>query len=342
MNRRIMRTIIWIVNTIVGIRVKKDAVYWSCLVKEGMRMVQANRRVNRARGTKLQRADEWWAYLFIAPQFLGIMAFTLFPAVAAIFISFTKWDFINFPRWIGMANYRDVLSDKLTLKVILNTLYFIVGNVPFTLGIALCLALMLDTKIRGVVVFRTAFFLPSITSAVAVSLVWSWLLNPEMGLVNAMLMNLGLPAPGWMASLEWAMPSVILVAIWQWSGYNAVILLAGLKAIPSTYTEAARIDGANAVQTFFKIRLPMLTPSLFFVLTMMLINGMQVFSEPYMMTSGGPADATNVLVLQIYTTAFQFFNMGHASVLSIILFAICMLLTVMQFRLQEKWVNYDV
>lgn len=296
----------------------------------------------RLKTTPLSRSDEVWGYIFILPQFLGIMVFTLLPAVAAIFISFTKWNFIEFPEWVGLYNFKNVFSDPVTWTVIRNTLFFIAGNLPLTLAIALGLSLLLNSALKGVVLFRTAVFMPSITSAVAVSLVWSWMFNPDMGLINAALSAIGIQGPGWIASVDWAMPAVIIVSVWQWSGYNAVILLAGLKAIPATYIEAAEIDGANVWQRFWYIKFPMLTPSIFFISTMMLINGLQVFSEPYMMTNGGPSDATNVIVLQIYRQAFQYFRMGDASVLSLVLFALCFGATVVQFKLQNRWVNYDV
>ena len=286
--------------------------------------------------------EQFWGYVFIAPQFIGILAFILFPALASLYISFTEWDFINMPEWVGFDNYKKVLSDPVTLKVIKNTILFIMGNLPLNLIISLLLALALSNSIKGFAFYRTAFFMPTITSSVAVSLVWLWLYNPDMGLINVALSNIGIKGPGWINDTTWALPSIIIMTVWQGAGYNMVIFIAGIKSIPETYYEAAIIDGAGKWDCFRKITLPMLTPTIFFIVTMMLIGGFQVFNEAYMMTRGGPADATNVIVLQIYNLAFQFFKMGPAAVLSWMLFVIILVVTLVQFKYSRKWVNYDV
>lgn len=188
---------------------------------------------------------------------------------------------------------------------------------------------------------RAAYFIPVVTSSVAVALVWTWLYNPSYGLINSVLMSLGIEGPGWLSDMKWALPSIVIMTVWQGVGYNMILFLAGLQGVPSQLHEAAKMDGAGSWQRFWRITIPMISPTTFFVVIMLLIGSMQVFSEPYMMTRGGPADATNVLVLHIYNTAFQFFRMGEASAISFILFVIILIVTLIQFKF-SKWVNYDV
>jgi multiple sugar transport system permease protein len=291
---------------------------------------------------KEKTQNELWGYAFIAPQFLGILLFTLVPVIQSFFISFTKWDLMSPAKLVGFENYRTVLSDPLTLKVLGNTFFIMLGHIPLTLLFSLLVALALNNRLRGAVFYRTLYFLPNVTSSVAVSLVWLWMFNPDMGMINAMLGLLGVKGPGWLSSTTWALPSVIIVTVWEGIGYCMVVLLAGIGGISETYYEAARIDGANGWTCFSRITLPMLTPTLFFLVITMLIGDFQIFNEVYMMTRGGPADATNTVVLLIYNTAFKFFKMGPAAVLSWILFIIIMLATLFQFKVSKKWVNYDV
>lgn len=288
------------------------------------------------------RQEEVWGYLFIAPQFIGLIIFILAPVIASLYISFTQWDFMGFPKWVGLENYKMILSDPLTIKVFKNTVFFIMGNIPLTLLFSLIVALALNRKMKGVILYRTLYFMPTISSSVAVSLLWLWLYNPDMGLINTILAYLGIKGPGWLSSTSWAMPAIIIMTVWQGIGYNMVIILAGLKGIPEVYYEAAIIDGANAWSRFWRITLPMLSPTIFFIVTMGLINGFQMFNEAYMMTRGGPADATNVVVLYIYQLAFQFYKMGPAAVVSWLLFIIILSVTLLQFKISNRWVNYDV
>lgn len=287
--------------------------------------------------------DEMWGYAFILPQFLGAIVFIFSPAVFAIALSMFKWDFFNSPVFVGLANFRYVMGDPLTSKVITNTLYFLALNVPITLLTATLLAILLNMNIKGLIFFRASFFFPSITSAVAVALVWMWMYMPDFGLINMVLTSaFGIKGPLWLSSPSTALPAVVMVTVWQWTGYNSVVILAGLKNIPQSYLEAAEIDGANPVQKFFRIKLPMLTPTLFFLSTMLMINGIQVFNEPFMMTEGGPNNATRTMMLHIYNYAFKYFEMGNAAVLSLILFAMSIIFTMIQFSMQRKWVSYDI
>lgn len=288
------------------------------------------------------KSDERWGYLFILPQFLGFLLFIIAPVLQSLYISFFEWDFITEPTFLGVKNYTKILSSPYTWKILGNTVYYIIGFVPLTIIFSIFLAFLMTQKLKGVSVYRTAIFLPNVTSSVAVSLVWMWIFNPDMGFVNAILSMIGINGPGWYASLEWAMPTVILMAVWQAAGYYMIVFMAGINGISETYYEAAKIDGANTFQCFTKITLPLLTPTIFFVLTMLLINGFQVFNEVYMLTRGGPADVTTTIVLEIYNNAFQFFKMGEAAVYSWILFIAILLVTALQFGMSKRWVNYDV
>ena len=288
------------------------------------------------------KSDERWGYLFILPQFLGFLLFIIAPVLQSLYISFFEWDFITEPTFLGVKNYTKILSSPYTWKILGNTVYYIIGFVPLTIIFSIFLAFLMTQKLKGVSVYRTAIFLPNVTSSVADSLVWMWIFNPDMGFANAILSMIGINGPGWYASLEWAMPTVILMAVWQAAGYYMIVFMAGINGISETYYEAAKIDGANTFQCFTKITLPLLTPTIFFVLTMLLINGFQVFNEVYMLTRGGPADVTTTIVLEIYNNAFQFFKMGEAAVYSWILFIAILLVTALQFGMSKRWVNYDV
>ncbi|MDR1106987.1 MAG: sugar ABC transporter permease [Treponema sp.] len=286
--------------------------------------------------------EQRWGYFFIAPQFIGLVLFSVIPVVQSLGISFTEWNILNPPVMVGLANYKKLLANPFTWKLIGNTAYFIIGHIIVTTTLALLVAMALSNDLKGYVVYRTLYFLPNVTSTVAISLVWQWIFHPDYGLVNAALANFGIPAFGWYTSMEGAMPTLILLTVWQMTGYYMVIFLAGLNGISRTYYEAAKIDGANKVQVFSRITLPLLTPTLLFILTMMFIGGFQIFNEPYMLTRGGPADATKTIVLEIYNTAFLYFRMGDAAVYSWLLFVIIFIVTVIQFKFSSKWVNYDV
>lgn len=284
--------------------------------------------------------DNLWAYLFIGPQILGLVLFIIGPVIFAFAISFTQWDIGSSPTWVGLENYEKQLSDSVFWKVVKNTSIYALINIPLTMIGALTIALMLNQNIRGKVILRTAYFMPVVTSSVAVALVWTWMYNQDFGLINSGLSVIGIEGPGWLSSLKWALPSIAFMTVWQGIGYNMILFLAGLQGIPMHLYEAAKIDGANSWQRFWKITFPMLSPTTFFVLIMLLIGSFQIFNEPYMMTKGGPADATNVFVLHIYNKAFQFFQMGEASAIAFILFVIILVFTLIQFKF-SKWVNYD-
>lgn len=291
-----------------------------------------------ARWSPLRLRDAFWGYLFIAPSMLGVLMFTLFPVLAALGISFSEWNLITPPRFVGLEGYRALLSDPVFGKVLLNTLYYTAGSVPLNLVLSLALALALNQKIRGIAVYRTAYFMPVVSSMVAVGLIWAWLYDTDYGLINALLARLHLPPVAWLTSTEWAMPAVIVTSVWKSLGFNMVIFLAALQDVPEGLYEAARIDGAGAWRLFRHITLPLISPAVFFVVVMGIIGSFQAFDQVYVMTEGGPARATTVIVYYIWQNAFKFFKMGYASAMAYVLFLLVLLATLAQWQVRRRWV----
>lgn len=281
------------------------------------------------------------ASMFIAPSLVPLLAFMVGPMAASIGVSFLEWDLLTPPAWVGIDNYRALASDPTFRSAFAHTLVFIAGYLPLVYVGGLVVALALKQGLRGIAFFRTVYFLPVVTSWVVVALIWKWLLNPEFGIVNYALGIVGIDGPGWWTNASWAMPSIILASAWKDVGFVMVILLAGLMAIPEDYYEAASIDGANAWQRFRHITLPLLSPATFFVVVISLINNFQVFDQVWVMTQGGPAGATTVVVEQIVQNAFAFGRMGYAAAMSWVLFAVILAVTLVQFRMQKRWVVYD-
>lgn len=288
-----------------------------------------------------QRRNETIAgYLFLLPNLIGFLVFSALPIVAAFSLSFTTWDLAAAPRFVGLENYRSLLDDDLAWKTLFNTFYYSFVAVPTGVFLAFCLAFLLNRRIRGAVIFRTIFFLPSITLGVAVAIVWRWLYHPDLGLFNYVLSLFGVEGPNWLFSTRWAMPALIIMGNWQGIGYAMLIFLAGLQGIPHEYYEAATIDGAGEWKKLRFITLPLLTPTTFFILVTSLIGAFQGFDQFYIMTQGGPAYATTTLVLYIYSNAFAFFKMGYAAALAAVLFACILIMTAVQWRAARTWV-YD-
>ncbi|GAU78449.1 carbohydrate ABC transporter permease [Fusibacter sp. 3D3] len=278
---------------------------------------------------------------FLLPSLIGMLIFVIIPIIASFVLSFSKWDLIGDIEWVGLSNYSKVLNDPTIREAFKHTLVFIAGYLPLVLSISLGLALVMNKKLKGIVVFRALYFIPVISSWVAVSMIWRWLLNSEYGLINYLLSLIGIVGPGWLQDPKWAMAGVIMTSIWKDIGFIMVIYLAGLQEIPDHYYEAASIDGVNRWQNFWYITWPLLSPTTFFVITISLINSFQVFDQVWIMTAGGPAGATSVLVEQIYRNAFSYYKMGYASAISWVLFALIFIITIIQNKLQKKWVNYD-
>ncbi len=278
--------------------------------------------------------------LFLLPAFIPLVVFRLFPMVASFFVSLTEWNLLRPPVWVGIGNYVEVLTDPKFHKALGNTVYYMVGYLPLVLIGALTIAVLLNSKLKGSTFFRGIYFLPVVTSWVVVALLWKWLLSPEGGIVNYLLGVVGIDGPGWWTDPNWAMPSIIIASVWKDLGFNMLILLAGLQAIPEHLYEAATIDGASRWQKLRYVTLPLLTPSILFAMILAMIGAFQVFDQVWVMTEGGPAGATTVVMEQVVKNAFKYGLMGEASAMSWILFAIILAFTVFQLKFQRRWVHY--
>jgi multiple sugar transport system permease protein len=280
-------------------------------------------------------------YAFISPWLIGLLAFTLFPILMVFFLGFTRYGVFDTPQWVGLANYGRIFTDDRLFRIsLLNTLYYVGISVPLHITVGFLLALGLNAKIRGVTVFRTLFYVPSIVPQVAGVLLFVWLFQPQIGLVNWMLDLVGLRGPNWLGRPEWAKPAIIIMSLWGVGG-GLIIYLAGLQSIPQHLYEAAQIDGANEWSQFWAVTVPMMTPTIFFNLVMGMINSFQVFTTAYIATGGGPMNATLFYMLYLYNSGFQDFKMGYASALAWILFALVLLLTLLIFRSSASWVYYE-
>lgn len=293
------------------------------------------------RSARYRKWREWGiAYFFLFPTVLGIVLLQVVPVLRSAYFSFTDFNGVQPPEWVGLQNYADLGDNPLFWKVLRNTVYYTVGFVPLNIALALFLALMVNQTIRGVTLFRALYFMPVVTSLVAISLVWAWLYQPQFGLVNYFLGLAKIPGPGWLSSTEWSMPALFIMGAWRQAGFNMVIFLAGLKGISQELYEAATVDGAGWFRRFFHITLPMLSPTMFFVVVVSVIGSFQVFEQTYVLTQGGPAYSTLTLSYWIYQNAFEWFNMGKASALAYSLFVVVMFVTLIQFAGQRKWVFY--
>jgi len=292
--------------------------------------------------SRLARTEERVAWLFLIPSLVLFIAFTALPVVSAFLISFTHWDLFNPPRLAWLDNYIALWNDPIFRQVLGNTGYYVLAAVPLQMLLGLFCALGLNRGVPGQTFFRVVYFLPVVTSTVAAGLVWAWLFNSNFGLINMGLSLLGASdLPKWLVSSRWAMPAVITVSVWQGLGYAMVLFLAGLQNIRQEVYEAAALDGATGFARFWHITLPMLSPMTFFVLIISIIGSFQVFELVYVMTKAGPANATNTLVYYIYQNGFMFYQMGYASAGAMVLFVIVLAATLVQYRLQDRWVHYD-
>jgi multiple sugar transport system permease protein len=302
--------------------------------------VRTGRAGRAARGPLA--SESRWAWLFLAPTLLGLAVLSAGPIVAALGISLTKWDLLTPPKFVGFDNFAALAADHRFLTALRNTVFFTATSVPIGLVLGLGLALALNQRLRGISWIRTAYFLPVVTSTVAISLVWSWIYSPDSGPLNAVLGFVGLPAQKWITDPFWAMPSIVAMSVWQGLGTTVIIFLAGLQGIPEEYHDAAAVDGAGRWASFRNVTLPLLTPSIFFTGILALIDSFQVFDQVYVLARPGrPTDATVTLVYTIYENGFQNFKMGYAAASAWVLFLIVAVLTVVYFRLQSRWVHYQ-
>ena len=280
-------------------------------------------------------------YLFIMPWLVGLAAFTVVPVAIVFVLGFTRYGLFDTPQWVGLQNYMRILTDDRLFRIsLLNTLYYVAISVPLHVAIGFLLALGLNAKLRGVTIYRTLLYVPSIVPQVAGVLLFVWLFQPQTGLFNFLLDFMGLHGPNWLGRPEWAKPAIIIMSLWGVGG-GMIIYLAGLQSIPEHLYEAAQIDGANGWHQFWAVTVPMMTPTIFFNLVMGLINSFQVFTTAYVATNGGPMNSTLFYVLYLYTAGFQDFRMGYASALAWILFFLVLALTVLIFKSSESWVYYE-
>jgi multiple sugar transport system permease protein len=281
------------------------------------------------------------AAAFLAPSFVLLLAFSIGPMLGTAWVSLQDWNLLGKPSFVGLDNYRELSTDGDFHAALGHTVSYLTGYLALVLVFGLAVALLLNARLPAMTLFRAMFFLPVITSWVAISLLWKWLLNPAEGVVNRIIEAFGMSGPGWWTDPDWAIPSVVLASVWKDVGFVAVILLAGLQAIPQHLLEAAELDGAGWWRRLRSVTLPLLSPSLFFVVVISLINGFQVFDQVWVMTEGGPGGASTVVVEQIVNYAFSYGRVGYASAMSLVLFAVILLVTLVQLRLQRRWVHYD-
>ncbi len=290
----------------------------------------------------LKRQEAIAGYLYILPWLLGFLAFTAFPFLASFYLSFTDYTVVSQPRFAGFANYAEALSgDDLFWGSLRRTFTYAIIGVPAGIVGSLACALLLNQRLQGTTLFRALFFLPSLTPLVALALLWQWIFQPDFGILNFLLAKVGIDGPGWLSSIEWALPSLIIMALWTTvGGGQMVIFLAGLQGVPPELYEAVEIDGGGIWHRFRHVTLPMISPTMFFNLILGVIGALRVFTVAYVSTEGGPAYATWFYILHLYTQAFKYFNMGYASALAWIFFIILIAFTYLQVRASRRWVFY--
>lgn len=297
----------------------------------------ATTQAARRRRGRLRRRNALIGWSFILPNFVGFAVLTLVPVIALFYLAFTSWNAFGTAPWVGLDNFTRLIGDTSFHTSLTNTVYYTVFHIPLTLATSLGLALLLNRKLRGVAFFRTAAFFPYITSIVAIAVVWNMLFSPEFGPINQLLSFLGVQdPPGWTTSADWSMPAVIIVATWREMGYYMLLFLAGLQTIPPELYEAARVDGANAWQRFRNVTVPSLRPTTFLVMVLLTIGSFKIFDLILVMTNGGPGQSTLVLSQFIYQKGFVENQFGYASASSIVLFAICLAITILQFVVNKR------
>ncbi|MGF9644690.1 MULTISPECIES: carbohydrate ABC transporter permease [Paenibacillus] len=289
----------------------------------------------------MMRMERNWGLLFALPAILGLMIFTIGPIVASFVFSLTNWTIGGQMTFIGLDNYRTILTEDATFsQSMFVTTYYALGSVPLGLAAAFIIALLLNQKVRGLSVFRTIYYLPTIVPSIANTMLWLWMFNPDFGLLNSLLEGVGLPGSKWIYDENTAIPSLIMMSTWG-IGNTVIIFLAGLQSVPTHLYEAAEVDGGNRWHKFFHITIPSMTPTIFFNLVMSLISTFQAFNQAYVMTNGGPNNSTLFYVFYLWRTAFTETKIGYASALAWILFFVIMVLTVLIFSTSKKWVHYE-
>lgn len=292
-------------------------------------------------GLTPRRREHLWGYFFIAPWIVGFLAFSLIPIIAVFYFSTTQYSALSSPIFTGTANYEKLfLRDQYFSKSLVNTFVYVAVRVPLHITIGFALAVALNAPLRGVRLLRTAFYMPTIVPAVANSVLWMWILESQVGILNYVLKAAGLPTTNWLGTVTWAKPSLIVMSLWQ-VGSIMTIFLAGLQGIPAQLYEAAEIDGAGRWRKLVNITIPMMTPTILFNVILDIIGSFQVFAAAFIITDGGPLNSTLFYVLYVYKNAFRYFDMGYASTLSVVLFILIAVMTAIVFRSSSSWVHYE-
>ena len=289
--------------------------------------------------SKLEKSRNRWGIVFILPQLISLVCLGIIPIVIAFVLSFFDWNGFSSPVFTGFQNFKAVFTDPDTAIAIKNTLIYSVIYVPCSIALSLGLAMLLN-KAWGKMFYRAVFFLPQIVTSVGIAVVWSWIYQPQFGILNMILRFLGIEGKEWLRDPSTAMGAVIVMSIWWGLGYNIVLFLAGLQNVPKTYVDAAKIDGANERQVFFNITIPLISPTTLLVTITTMINAFQVFDQMFLLTSWGPAKRTYTIAIHTYQTAFKSYELGKASTAALILFFVVVAVSVIQFKLSDKWVHY--
>jgi multiple sugar transport system permease protein len=313
--------------------------------KEGLEMAVEQAKSKRS-GLHLSRQgrENLTGYLFVSPWILSLIVFTAYPMIASIYFSMTRYNVLNPPQWIGLANFHEMFFvDPLYWTSVWNTFFYVIISVPLGVAFGLFLALLLNQNVKGIGFYRTAFYLPGLVPAVAATMLWMLLLNPQMGLINNFLGLFGIEKLGWLGSATWSKPGLILMSIWGGTGATMLIFLAALKEVPQSLVEAAMMDGANAWQRFWVVTLPMISTAIFFNLVMGIIGSFQVFASAYVAAGNGagPLNSLLMYMLLLYRNAFRYFNMGYASAMALTLFIVLVILTLWLVRSSRSWVHYE-
>lgn len=306
-------------------------------------MAQAELRSSLVKSSlRRKRSEKYWGILFAMPAILGFLLFTFAPMAGSLVLTFTDLKLINPPKFIGLDNYAKVFggSDQLFYKSLGTTFKYVLMSVPLNIAFSFSVALLMNKEIKGRAVFRTIFYLPTIVPVFASSMIWIWILDPDLGLLNSILRSVGLPTGMWIYSPDTVIPSLVLMGLWT-TGNTMVIFLAGLQGIPRHLYEALEVDGGNSLHKLLYVTIPMMTPTIFFNLIMAFIGGFQVFAEAFIMTQGGPNNASMFIVYYLYREAFQLSNMAYANTVAWVLFVIIVAITFVVFRTSRSWVYYE-
>jgi multiple sugar transport system permease protein/sn-glycerol 3-phosphate transport system permease protein len=304
--------------------------------------VAQRERAERKGAKTRRRTAGWHAYLFIGPSLFGVVAFLLLPMVIVLVLSLFDWELLSAPEFVGLDNYRRLLGDGETWHSLLVSVVYVLLCIPLQTVLALAMAMLLNRPVKGVRFFRSLYVVPWMATPIVLGLIWNWIFDPRDGALNSALGLVGITGPDWLSDPSWALPAVALVSVWQHTGYNMLFFLAGLQSIPKELHDAASTDGATPAQRFWRVTLPLLNPTMFFVTVTNLIGAFQVFDTVYAMTAGGPGRSTEVINFRIFETAFKQFDFGYASTLSMLLFVIILVVTLAQVRFFGKRTTYDL